>query len=156
MPREPKFLPPKPGKERLLIKSKQSNPQTLEEATKGMQRGEERTGFLGEGNIVRKPDYMPEPEKLDADGIARKKAIQSLLLKVIQPVSLSSKSTSEQDRRSLVNKLNKSSLDELKRFLPDRVKRLSTDKLELIVGGEGDITEEEKAEIQTRYMDLSP
>ena len=157
MPRERKFLAPKPGKEQLLIRrSKKNNPTTIGEALKGMQRGEDRTGFLGNGNIVRKPDYIPEPENLDSEGVARKKAIQSLLAKMIIPNSLGSKSTPEQDRRSLVNKLNKQSLSELERFLPDSLKGLTTNQLEQVVSGETGIVEGAEAEIQQKYMDISP
>ena len=154
MPRERKYLPQKPGKENLLIK--QRGAKGIGDALAGMKGGEARTGFLGDGNIVRKPDYMPKPENLDASELALKKTIQKLLISVIQPNPLSSKSTTEMDKRSLVNKLNRSSLVQLKGFLPSRIKRMPVEKVQQILDGTAAIEEEEKVEIQTFYMNISP
>ncbi len=161
MPREKTFLPPKPGKEKLLIplrKSQQSqqNPGDIGQALKAMHGGEIRTGFLGTGDIVRKPDTLPEVDMLDAEGVARKKAIQALLAKVIQPNSLSNKSSKEQDKRSLVFKLSKCSMRELMRLLPEVVACLTTRQMEDIANGITNIAEADEAGIQERYIDLSP
>ena len=155
MPRTKTYLEPKPGKSKLLIKSRQ-NPGSVNEALVGMRGGEERTGFLGSGNLSRKPDYVSPSENLDGDEKERKRLLQNLLTKTIEPNSLSSKSTHEMDRRSLARKLNKRSLDELWVFLPEKVKRLSNEKLKSIVEGVDSLSEEDKADIQTLYMEVSP
>lgn len=159
MARTRTILPPKPGKEQLLIKSgrnKASNTPTIKEATAGMQRGEVRTGFLGEGNLLHKPDFIPGPENLGPDGVARKRVTQDLLAKWIIPNSLSAKSTPELDRKSMVNKLRKSTLAELQRLLPESVNELTTEQLKQIFAGESDIGDEQKAEIQDLYLNVSP
>lgn len=156
MPRERKVLPPKPGKDQLFVKrGRKESPVTVEEALKGMKPGEKREGHLG-GISLKKPDFVPEVDSLDSDGLARKGAIKNLLIRVIQPNSLGSKSTPEMDRRAFVNKVNKLTLKELRRFLPERVDSLATEQLEQIASGASDIFEEEKAETQQRYMDISP
>lgn len=155
MPKETRVLGPKPTKDQLFIKSgKGAAPSTITEAMAGMSPGDERSGRLGQS--TRKPDYVPEPENLDRVGAARKKALQDMLAKVIQPISLGIKATPAMDLRSLVNKLKKQTLVELERFLPLTVKQLTTEQLEQVASGETDIEEEDKAEIQSLYMDISP
>lgn len=157
MPKEKRFLGPKPTKDQLFIKSgkgAKSEPATITEAMAKMSPGDERSGHLGKSN--RLPDYVPEPENLDRTGANRKKAVQDLLAKVIQPISLGIKATPAMDERSLVNKLKKQTLVELERFLPATVNRLTTEQLLQVASGESDIEEEDKAEIQTLYMDISP
>lgn len=148
MPRPRKMLEPKPSKEELFIKKR---PQSVNEALAGVHKAGEYTGFLGDGDIVRKPDYEPPKEVLDDEGKALKKAITNLLMNVIEPFQLSSKSTIEMDKRSFFNKLKKSSLDELKRFLPKHLKKMTSEKLETMT-----ITDEEKAEMQDLYREISP
>lgn len=160
MPKEKRFLGPKPKKEKLFIKSGKgasSEPATISEAMANMSQGDERSGRLGgKHKNLRLPDYVPEPENLDRTGANRKKAVQDLLAKVIQPISLGIKATPDMDKRSLVNKLKKQTLVELERFLPTTVNRLTTEQLEQVASGETDIEEEDKAEIQSLYMDISP
>ena len=139
----------KPGKERLLIK----RPSTVAEATAGMKSGS-REGFLGEGNIIRLPD-TDSTEHLSMTELAEKRQIQKLLLDAITPNSLSVKSTEVMDRRSLVSKLNRCSLDVLKRMLPERIAKMSSTDLESSAEENG-ITEEEKADIQMLYLAVSP
>src|SRR3990167_5335383 len=141
------MLPPKPGKESLLIPRTRS----VNEALAGVHKAGGYTGFLGEGNVVKKPDYEIPVENLTASDKARKQAIASLLMDVIEPVQLSSKSTVEMDRRSLLNKIKKQSLEELRRFLPTRVKHLPTETLQA-----DQLSEDEKAEIQDNYKEISP
>lgn len=148
MARTKTMLPPKPGKENLLISLNKKN---VNEALAGVHKAGGYTGFLGDGNIVKKPDYEAPPETLTASDKARKKAIADLLMAVIEPVQLSSKSTIEMDRRSLLNKIKKQSLDELRRFLPTRVKHLPTENLQA-----DQLPEDEKAEIQDAYKEISP
>jgi len=159
MPRqikERKILAPKPGKEEMLVKmGRKGNPENVTDAVAGMQRGEKRSGSLGD-DTAKLPDRTPEMENLDVDGKARKGAIKSLLINTIQPTSLGFKSTPDMDRRAFVNKANRMTLAELRRFMPERVDSLTTEQLKDIASGESDIFEEEKAEIQTIYMDLSP
>ena len=143
-----KMLGPKPGKEHLLVPVG-SKPATVAEGLAGMKGGESRSGFLGGGNIVRKPDYEPIPDSIV--DLKAKRLIQKMLAEIIEPNPLSAKSTVEMDRRSLVQKLNKSSLGDLKRFLPLRLRSLTPEELEIIT-----VTEEEKAEIQDFYKDCSP
>lgn len=153
MARQPKFLPPKPGKENLLIKrKKQEGAESINEALQGMKGGETRSGFLGDGNIIRQPDFVPEPDKV-SDALL-KKTMQKLLASVIEPNPLSNKSTAEMDKRSLVNKLNRRSLDELKELLPRRIRRFDVEKIQGLL--DGAISEEEKVEIQGLYMEVSP
>lgn len=160
MPRERKTLPPKPGKDKLLVPvgRKETKAENIGEATKGMEPGEARSGFLiGRKNYnTRQPDYMPPPENLTAEETARKKIIRDLLGKIIIPNSLSSKSTPEMDKRSLINKLNRLRLEELISFLPERVLTLTNEQLSQIVAGESDIYEEEKVEIQDKFVKISP
>ena len=141
------MLGPKPGKDEMFIKI--GHPKDIKEATTGMKGGESREGFLGEGNIIRKPDYVPKPD--DVQSLMHKKVIQKRLLEIIDPNPLSAKSTVEMDRRSLVNKLKKSSLADLKRLLPKRLGNMDPRELEI-----AEILEEEKAEIQDLYKDVSP
>ena len=72
------------------------------------------------------------------------------------PNSLSSKSTDIADKRSLVNKLNRSTLKELRELVPDRIKRMSIEKLQGLLDGTEEILDEESVEMQTLYMDISP
>ena len=155
MVKEKRMLEPKPGKEQLFIR-KGKKVETISGALVGMKGGESRVGFLGEGNIIRKPDYIPEPENLGEEDKACKRTIQTLLTNVIEPNPLSTKSTLQLDRRSLVGKLSKSTLDELKRFLPTRIKRMSAEKLQQILDDSTKITDEEKVEIQSLYQNISP
>ena len=137
-------LPPKPGREHLL-----QSPKDIKEALAGMKSGV-REGFLG-GNAMRKPDYV-QTENLSPDEKLQKKLLQSLLAQTIEPNALSSKSTAVMDKRNFVGKLSKCTLDFLLRMVPDRLKDLK----ELQAALEGNITEEEKSEIQELYRDLSP
>jgi len=136
-------------------KGERDIPETPGEITAGMRGGEERSATKTY-YPKKHPPIIEEPEILDADGIAQKRALISLLSKVIMPNSLSSKSTDIADRRSLVNKLNRSTLKKLREFVPDRIKRMSTEKLQSIASGDEQILDEESVEIQTLYMDLSP
>jgi hypothetical protein len=149
MPRPRKVLAPKPSKEQMFVKVGQ-RPASVNEALKEVHKSGAYTGFLGEGDVVKKPDYVPPEEILDTDGIARKKAVTDLLIKTIEPNQLSSKSTPEMDKRALFSKLKKSSLDELLRFLPSRVKKLHTEQLQ------AELTNEEKLEVQDNYKEISP
>lgn len=152
MARQPKFLPPKPGKDKLLIKGTQGKkPETLDEAIKDMKSGG-RSGFLGEGNIIRKPDYRPEVDS--STNLPMKRAIQMLLINTIQPNPLSIKSSPEMDKRSLVNKINRRSLSELKQLLPNGMKYIPLEELNTIL--EKGMSDEDKAEIQNLYMEVSP
>ncbi len=148
MPRPRKMLEPKPSKEELFITKR---PQSVNEALAGVHKTGEYTGFLGDGDIVRKPDYVAPLEKLDDEGKALKKAITNLLMNVIEPFQLSSKSTVEMDKRSFFNKIKKSSLDDLKQFLTKRLKKMTSVQLENVT-----ITDEEKAEMQDIYREISP
>ena len=152
MPRTKTYL--KPGKEKLLVKMgrKENVPESAEEIMAGMKRGEERIG----GSPPKNPPFIPTPETLDAEGMAQKRALQSLLVKYILPNSLSSKSSPEADRRSLINKLNRRTLKELRELVPVRIKRMSSEKLKGILDGTEEILDEEKVEIQNLYMDTSP
>ena len=144
--RTKKMLPPKPGKEHLLIKS---GAKSIGEALAGMKGGESRTGFLGDGNIVRKPDYEPIPES--PQDVKLKRAIQQLLVSIIEPNPLSNKSTNEADKRSLVRKLSKTARNDLIRFLPERLKNMAPEELAIV-----EVSEGEKAEIQDLYLEISP
>ncbi len=148
MSRPRKTLAPKPSKEELFIKKR---PQSVNEALAGVHKAGGYTGFLGDGDLLAKPDYVPPPEKLDAEGKVLKQTIINLLMRLIEPSQLSSKSTPEMDKRSFFNKLKKSSLDELKRFLPKRLKKMTSVQLE-----SASITDEEKAEMQDIYREISP
>ncbi len=148
MPRPRTMLEPKPSKEELFIKKR---PQTVNEALVDIHTAGQHTGFLGAGDIVKKPDYVPPPEILDAEGKALKQTITNLLMSLIEPSQLSSKSTPEMDKRSFFNKLKKSSLEELKRFLTKRLKKMTSVLLESAT-----ITDEEKAEMQDIYREISP
>jgi len=143
----------KPAKENLLIKKGQRpNPG---EIMAGMKGGEERVGTGRLDGSKRRPDFMPS-ETLDAEDTAKKRTLIELLTKIITPNSLSSKSTPEQDKRSLVNKLNKSMLKEIKELVPDRIKRMSPEKLQELIENTDLVTDSEQVEIQTLYMDASP
>lgn len=146
------YLPPKPKN---LVPMGTKNPETVNEALAGpIPEGETRTGFLGKGNTVHKADYLPS-EALSAMEKQQKKLLQDFLGKTIEPVSLSMKSTGELDKRALVNKLRKSMLTELLRLVPERIKSMTPEELEQ-ASRENTITEEEKAEIQSLYLDVSP
>ena len=145
MARKLSVLPPKPGKEHLLIR-----PKTVSEATAGMQGKEAREGFLGAGNIIRKPDFVVSESLSERERI-RKRAIQKFLATVIQPNALSSKSTAEMDKRALVNKINRSTLTELERFLPEHICEMDTSGMEQMT-----LEEVDQEEIQNRYMAISP
>jgi len=155
MPKERQYLAGKPEKEDLLIKRQRGNPETIGTATKTMKRGETRKGFLGEGNITRKPDHVVA-EALAPEGVTRKRLIQNLLAKWIEPNQLGSRSTALMDKRSLVSKLKNRTLEELEQLLPDSVLVLTTSQLQDIDKGESDISEEQKTEIQEMYKDRSP
>lgn len=150
MPRTKTMLSPKPGREESLI-PRQSKPKSVNEALAGVHKAGGYRGFLGEGNIVKQPDYEVPIENLDAAGRQRKQMITDLLLSVIEPTQLSSKSTPQMDRRSLYNKLKKSSLEILTRFLPARVAELPNERLK-----SDELSEDEKSEIQFLYMEISP
>ena len=154
MPTRKTFV--KPNKGNLLVKKGERDiPETPGAIMAGMRGGEER--YATKNYYPKKHiPVIQEPEILDADGIAQKRAVIGLLTKVIMPNSLSSKSTDIADKRSLVNKLNRSTLKKLREFVPDRIKRLSTEKLQSIASGTEEILDEESVEIQTLYMDLSP
>ena len=146
----------KPDKSNLLVKRGQRDvPDTPGEIMAGMKGGEERVGtktYYPKKNIP----IIPEPEVLNTEGIALKRATIGLLTKVIMPNSLSSKSTDIADKRSLVNKLNRRTLKELREFVPDRIKRMSVEKLQNIANGTEEVLDEESVEIQTLYMGISP
>ncbi len=142
----------KPDKKNLIVPRGRKKSSTIEGAMAGMKGGEVREGDLWDKKT--KPELVPEV--LDADGIARRRAITSILTSTIMPNSLSSKSTEQMDRRSLINKLNRSSLKELKRLLPDRIKRMSTENLQNLAEHPDEIPDEERVEIQNLYMDVSP
>lgn len=148
MARPRKMLAPKPEKDKMFVPVG-TKVQTINEAMKGVHTAGEHVGFLG-GNIIRKPDYI-QREELSADEKEQKKAIQALLLSVIQPNELSSKSTPEADRRSLVNKFNKSTLDDLLRMLPVDLRSFSASEIK-----EYQISEAERADIQEIYKERSP
>ncbi len=154
MPRTKSYLKPKKGS--LIVprgrKETVKGPETAEEVMAGMKGGDVRTGVVS----PTKPTYVPLVETLTSDTIAQKRALQSLLAKYIMPNSLSSKSTADADKRSLVNKLNRRTLQELKELVPDRIKRMSVEELKSILDGSGDILDEEKVEIQNLYMGTSP
>ena len=141
----------KPGKEQLIVPRGRRAPESAEEVMVGLKKGS-RIG----SSYVGKPDFVPEVDDLDAEGVARKRAIRSLLTSVIIPNSLSSKTSSEQDKRSLVGKLNKRTLKELNGFIPDRIKRMSVEKLQKVLDGTEEITDEEKVEMQDLYKSISP
>ena len=148
MARQVKMLAPKPGKEKLLIKLG-TKPETLSDALADMHGGESRSGFLSGGNILRKPDYVPLPDNIE--GIKQKKAIQKLLMSIIEPNPLSMRSTLEMDRRSLVAKLNRLPLSDIKKLVPERLKDMSPEEIAIV-----EVTDEEKAEIQDLYKEVSP
>jgi hypothetical protein len=152
-----KFLPQKPGKENQLIRrGRPPKELTLNEAMAGkLKEGEVRTGFLGEGNIIHKPDYIVQ-ESLSVEEKARKKALQAILSQVIEPNAISNKSSPQMDRRSLVNKLNRSTLDDLLRLCSDRLQRMTSTELQEIATGKEELTEADKAEVQNLYIDVSP
>lgn len=157
MPKSKTFV--KPGKENLIAPLGRKAASKAGEVMAGMERGEERTGQgkqMPSSNHPNLPDYMPEPENLDAEGIAQKRVLRGLLVSVLVPNSLSSKTSGEQDKRSLVSKLNKRTLKELKGFVPDRINRMSVLKLQNILDGTEEITDEEKVEMQDLYKDISP
>ena len=151
MPRTEQYLRPK--KDDLLVPmGRKQKPESASEVTAGMKAGEKRAGRTGG-----KPDpVIEEPEVLDAEGVEQKRLFQAILTKTILPNSLSSKSTPEADKRSLVNKLNRRTLRELRGLIPDRIKRMSNEKLEKILDGTEEMLDEEKVEIQTLYMEVSP
>lgn len=152
MPREKKYL--KPKKDKLLVKmGRKEQTQTVTGVMADMEGGEKREGDLWKKKY--RPDYIQPPDNLDADGLARRRAMVSLLTQIIMPNSLSSKSTAEMDKRSFVNKLNKSTFVQIKRLIPDRIKRLSTEKLQSAVLNPDEILDEEKVEMQNLYMDIS-
>lgn len=149
MPKTKTFV--KPGKENLIVPRGRKAAEGAGEVMANMKRGDARFG-----GHVRQPDFIPEPENLDTEGIARKRVLRGLLVSVLIPDSLSSKSSPEQDKRSLVNKLNKRMLKELKGFIPDRINRMSVEKLQNIIDGTEEITDEEKVEMQDLYKNISP
>lgn len=150
MPKAKTYLKPKKGN--LIVPRGRKGPETAEEVMAGMKGGDVRAGVV----TPPKPTFVSPIESLDAEGILQKRALQTLLTKYIMPNSLSSKSTPEADRRSLINKLNRRTLQELKELVPDRIKRMSAEKLQSILDGSGEILDEEKVEIQNLYMSASP
>lgn len=152
MPREKKFLEPKPTKEQLLIR--RANKGGLGEALVGMKPGEKRTGFLGGGGMENPVSI--QPEQLSDDEKARKHVIQDLLARVIIPNSLSSKSNPDIDKKSLVSKLRKQTLGELNRLLPENLKMIGTDRLQSLLEGTEEVGDGDKAEIQDLYAEISP
>lgn len=150
MPRTEQYL--KPKKEELLVPMGRKEPESAGEVMARMKGGEKRVGRTG-GKPTPK---IEEPEVLNAEGIEQKRLVQAILTKIIMPVSLSSKSTPEADKRSLINKLNRRALRELRVLLPDRIKRMSNEKLKQILDGTEEMLDEEKVEIQNLYMEVSP
>src|SRR4030042_843810 len=134
-----KTLPPKPGKEDQFIKV--GSPGTVKEALAGKFEGKGRGGFLG-GNIIRKDDYVVQ-ENLSVDEKAQKKALQVLLGQTIEPNAISSKSTPAMDRRSLVTKLGKSTLDDILRLCPERLKAMNSKELQEVLAGNDPLSEDE-------------
>lgn len=153
------LLPSKPGKEHLLIRQVRrgiSGPETIVDALAGMQNTTSASGFLSGGNIIRKPDYV-ERENLSEEDLVRLRWIRKILSIVIEPNQLSMRSTPEMDRRALVSKLNKAPLSTLIRLLPQSLKDKSATELKEVLGNTTDlITDDEKAEIQELYRDVSP
>ena len=151
MPARKSFV--KPEKSNLLVNKGQR--ETPGEMMAGMKGGEART----ETSRYYPKKHVPiieEPEVLDEEGVTRRRAIISLLTKVIMPNSLSSKSTDIADKRSLVNKLNRTELKQLKGLIPDRIKRMSAEKLQALVDGTEEVPDDEAVEMQTLYMNASP
>ena len=147
----------KPGRDSLMVPMGRGNKETtIGQAIAGMRGGENREGFLGDGtNLIKKPGYEAT-EDLSAMEKQQKKLWQNLLGKVIEPNALSSKSSPAMDRRSLVTKLNRSLLEEILRLVPDSMKRLSNEELQKLNENPDLISESDKAEIQTLYLDVSP
>mgnify|MGYP001558894029 CR=1 FL=1 len=148
MAQRTKMLEPKPGKEKLLIKLG-TKPGNIGDALTDMHGGESRSGFLSGGNIIRKTDYVPLPDSID--GIRQKRAIQKVLVGIIEPNPLSMKSTLEMDRRSLVTKLNRLTLSDIKKLVPERLKGMTPEEIAIV-----EVTDEEKSEIQDLYKEVSP
>lgn len=154
MPARKTFV--KPDKSNLLVKmGRKDTPETADGILKEMGNKTEASG-VKHFYPKKHPPVIAEPEVLDEEGVAQKRALIDLLTKLIIPNALSSRSTPEQDKRSLVLKLNRCELKELKGLVPDRIKRMSVEKLKSILDGTDDIKEEEKVEIQSLYMDISP
>lgn len=126
------------------------------QAMGGDGKEERRVGFLGGVNATRKPDYVPEREVLSIEETERKNVITQLLLQWIVPNELSSRSKPELDRKSLASKLHKTNLAGLMQFLPAWFSGVPTEKLQAYLDGEEALSDEDKAEIQDRYKDISP
>ena len=145
----------KPKKENLLVRrGEREVPDSVGDIMKGINSGEQE----GTKHYFQKKNtpIVMEPEDLDAEGLAKKRATIDLLTKEIMPNSLSAKSSDLADKRSMVNKLNRRSLKELGELLPSRIKRMKADKIQALVDGSAELREEESVEIQTLYADVSP
>lgn len=138
------------------VKDMTSNKGGFSGALKGMEPGDARKGFLPGGNITRLPDYVPEEEVLSKEEAERKTLIQKLLLKWVVPNELSSRSNENLDRKSMASKFQKNTLAELMRFLPDWFVDVSNEKLQAYLEGDEILSDEDKAEIQDKYKDISP
>jgi len=122
----------------------------------GEGKEERRVGFLGGINETRLPDYVPEREVLSIEEAEKKTLITQLLLKWIVPNELSSRSKPELDKKSLASKLHKTTLKGLMDFLPDWFSSVAINNLKSYISGEEELSDEDKAEIQDRYKDISP
>ncbi len=109
-------------------------------------------GIIGQ---EKRPEVMTQVGPTE-DEKARKVVIQTLLIRNITPMRLGSKYTAEDCRQSLIRKMDKSTLDNLVRFLPERLNALSTEAILAIVEGTESITDEERVYIQDKYKELSP
>jgi hypothetical protein len=144
----------KPGKENLLVPMGRGK--NINEAIAGMKGGETRSGYLGTGeNLLKKPGYVAM-EDLSQEEKEQKRLLQELLGKVIEPNALSTKSSPEMDRRSLIGKLKKSLMDDLLKLVPKSIKEMSNEELRSLVSSIETMDEADKAEIQSLYMDVSP
>lgn len=125
-------------------------------AIEGMEPGQSRAGFLPGGNITRLPDYIPPREELSPEDSERKGVIRNLLLKWIEPNELSSRSNKSLDLKSWAGKLNRMTLVEMLRLLPDWFGDVPIEKLNEYLNDTESLLEGDKAEIQERYKDISP
>ena len=145
----------KPDKSNLLVKmGRKKEPETAEEILASLKEAEKS----GTRHFYPKkhPPIIEEPEVLDDEGIAQKRALTDLLTKIVIPNPLSARSTPEADKRSFVLKLNRSTLKQIRGFVPDRIKRMSAEKLQELVADTSLVREDEKVEMQSLYMDISP
>ena len=130
----------------------QSSVEAMREVVAKPMEGGSVFGIIG---VEKKPEVMTQVGPTE-DEKARKVVIQTLLIRNITPMRLGSKYTAEDCRQSLIRKMDKSTLDSLVRFLPERLNALSTEAILAIVEGTESITDEERVYIQDTYKELSP